>query len=133
MPLTDKDKLNDDALADKLEELESLLHGKDTGLDERSAAPAGSIPVLDDPINPDDYTGSDSGFATADLNLSNEHLLRIAENIEMKIGAELDKVLMTLKGELKQRVLNELLSQTTASDDPQPAQSVLRPGTGNHH
>ena len=94
----------DDALKEKLEELESLL---DSGEVENKARKI-EVPVLDELVTEADFINSED---ENDVEQIEEQIFDLAEKLEHKFSSELDELVRLLKDNLKNSIVEELRHQ----------------------
>lgn len=107
-------------LHDSIDELEYLIGDNDTdGLPENQQS---GIPVLEDIIDPDNYTDSESGYdenpGSQSLvgtdnpdSMSDEQIAELLENVEERISGELSELVDILKDTIKDSIITELKSE----------------------
>ena len=109
MPTSDQNS-PDDALREKLEELESLL-----GKDEADATPSKiKVPVLDELVTEADFINSENAD---DLELIDEQITDLAGKLEQRFSGELDQLVRLLKDNLKNSIVEELRTQANIAED----------------
>ncbi len=94
----------DDALKEKLEELESLL---DSGEVENRARKI-EVPVLDELVTEADFINSEDENNVEQIE---EQIVDLAEKLEHKFSGELDQLVRLLKNNLKNSIVEELRHQ----------------------
>ena len=94
----------DDALKEKLEELESLL---DSGEVENRAGKI-EVPVLDELVTEADFINSED---ENNMEQIEEQIVDLAEKLEHKFSGELDQLVRLLKDNLKNSIVEELRHQ----------------------
>ncbi|NKB35904.1 MAG: hypothetical protein GKR93_01875 [Gammaproteobacteria bacterium] len=101
----------DDALDNKLEELEELLEKSE------AEAPARKIqvPVLDDLVTEEDFNEAETGDED-DTELVEEQIEDLAQKLEHKFSGELDQLVRLLKDNLKSSIVEELRVQANLDD-----------------
>ena len=111
MPTSDQNN-PDDALREKLEELESLLEK-----DEADATPSKiKVPVLDELVTEADFINS---VNADDIELIDGQITDLAEKLEHKFSGELDQLVRLLKDNLRNSIVEELRNQANLNqDDP---------------
>jgi hypothetical protein len=101
---------SDDALREKLEELESLLEK-----DDADATPSKiKVPVLDELVSEADFINSENAD---DIELIDEQITDLAEKLEQKFSGELDQLVRLLKDNLKNSIVEELRTQANITED----------------
>ncbi|MBT7953378.1 MAG: hypothetical protein HN764_17255 [Gammaproteobacteria bacterium] len=109
MPTSDQNN-PDDALREKLEELESLLEK-----DESDATPSKiKVPVLDELVTEADFINSENAD---DIELIDEQITDLAGKLEQKFSGELDQLVRLLKDNLKNSIVEELRTQANIAED----------------
>ena len=109
MPTSDQNS-PDDALREKLEELESLLEK-----DEADTTPSKiKVPVLDELVTEADFINSENAD---DIELIDEQITDLAEKLEQKFSGELDQLVRLLKDNLKNSIVEELRTQANIAED----------------
>ena len=109
MPASDQNN-PDDALREKLEELESLLEK-----DEAVATPSKiKVPVLDELVTEADFINS---VNADDIELIDGQITDLAEKLEQKFSGELDQLVRLLKDNLKNSIVEELRIQANIAED----------------
>lgn len=94
----------DDALKEKLGELESLL---DSGEVENRARKI-EVPVLDELVTEADFINSENENNVEQIE---EQIVDLAEKLEHKFSGELDQLVRLLKNNLKNSIVEELRHQ----------------------
>ncbi len=112
----------DDALREKLEELESLL-GKD-GLDPTPSRI--KIPVLDELVTEADFINSEDD---SNLEQIEQQISDLAEKLEQKFSGELDELVSLLKNNLKSTIVEELRMQANLKPEDSNTEDRLNNGT----
>ena len=104
----------DDALKEKLEELESLL---DSGEVENRAGKI-EVPVLDELVTEADFINSEDENNVEQIE---EQIVDLAGKLEHKFSGELDQLVRLLKDNLKNSIVEELRHQANL-DQNEPSQ-----------
>ena len=113
--VNDKDK--DNALREKLEELEALL---DSGRIDSGARKI-TVPVLDELVTEADFRDADDArYEVDDVEQIEEEIVQLAEKLEHRLGDELDQLVGLLKGNLKNSIVEELRRQASLDEDDAP-------------
>ncbi len=99
----------DNALREKLEELESLLDTTkvDTG------ATKIEVPVLDELVTEADFI---DGEDKQDVEQIEKQIVDLAEKLEYKFSGELDQLVRLLKDNLKHSIVEELRNQANLNE-----------------
>jgi hypothetical protein len=105
-----EEKGPNDALKDKLEELESLLDKDEVG----SKPAMIKVPVLDELVTEADYINSED---ENDLEQIEEQISDLAGKLEQKFSGELDQLVRLLKDNLKHSIVEELRNQANLEQD----------------
>lgn len=113
--VNDKDK--DNALREKLEELEALL---DSGRIDSGVRKI-TVPVLDELVTEADFRDADDArYEVDDVEQIEEEIVQLAEKLEHRLGDELDQLVGLLKGSLKNSIVEELRRQASLDEDNTP-------------
>lgn len=116
---------SEDALREKLEELELLLD-KDTD----NAAPQRiKVPVLDELVTTADFTDNDDD---SDVEQIEKQITDLAEKLEKKLSDELDQLVGLLKNNFKNSIVEELRAQANLNHGDSEADDGPHNGTANN-
>jgi len=107
-------------LHDSIDELEYLIGDNET--DDMPVHQQSGIPVLEDVIDPDNYTDPESehdenplpqspGDSGKTDSISDEQIAELLKNVEEKISGELSELVDILKDTIKDSIITELKSE----------------------
>ena len=107
------EKKHDDALKEKLEELEALLDREDAGYTPNRI----EVPVLDELVTEADLIG---GEDENDIEKIEEQIVDLAEKLEHSFSGELDQLVELLKSNLRDSIIRELRHQANLDNEKPP-------------
>ena len=112
----------DDALKEKLEELESLL---DSGEVENGARKI-EVPVLDELVTEADFINSEDENNVEQIE---EQIVDLAEKLEHRFSGELDQLVRLLKNNLKNCIVEELRYQANLDQNESSQENEINNNT----
>ena len=108
----------DDALKEKLEELESLLDSNEI----ENRATKIEVPVLNELVTEADFINSED---ENDVEQIEEQIFDLAEKLEHKFSSELDELVRLLKDNLKNSIVKELRHQANLDQNESSKEDEL--------
>jgi hypothetical protein len=118
MTAADQNNHTDDALKEKLEELEALLDAEEAG----SRPGRIKIPVLDELVTEADFIDDDDAD---DVQMLDEQITELAKKLEQKFSGELDQLVTLLKSNFRNTIVEELRTQANIDQDQLPLANDL--------
>ena len=108
----------DDALKEKLEELESLLDSNEI----ENRATKIEVPVLNELVTEADFINSED---ENDVEQIEEQIFDLAEKLEHKLSSELDELVRLLKDNIKNSIVEELRHQANLDQNESSKEDEL--------
>ncbi len=112
----------DDALKEKLEELESLLDSNEI----ENRATKIEVPVLNELVTEADFINSED---ENDVEQIEEQIFDLAEKLEHKFSSELDELVRLLKDNLKNSIVEELRHQANLDQNESSQENEINNNT----